>query len=97
MTSVTVTAVLSAASGFAVTVPFSVSLASSALNPADYTISASPITIAAGSQSGSLTITVVNDMIVELSETVVVDMGVPTNATLGLPATHTVTITNDDP
>jgi hypothetical protein len=94
--SVTVTAQLSATSGQNVTVPFTVGGGSTASNPADYTISASPLTILAGNSSASLTITVVNDAIDDEAETVIVNMGTPTNATLGAPSTHTLTITDND-
>jgi hypothetical protein len=94
--SVTVTAQLSATSGQNVTVPFTVGGGSTASNPADYTISASPLTILAGNTSASLTITVVDDDIDEANETVIVNMGTPTNATLGAPSTHTLTITDND-
>jgi hypothetical protein len=68
----TVTAQLSAVSGLDVTVPFSVS--GTATDPADYTITASPITITAGSLSTDITITVVDDGIDENDETVIVTM-----------------------
>jgi hypothetical protein len=90
----TVTAQLSAVSGLDVTVPFSVS--GTALDPADYTITASPITITAGSLTADITITVVDDGIDENDETVVVTMGVPTNATAGSTDVHTATITDND-
>ncbi|NIO10167.1 MAG: hypothetical protein GTO40_20050, partial [Deltaproteobacteria bacterium] len=90
----TITAQLSAISGLDVTVPFSVG--GTATDPADYTITASPITIPAGSLSADITITVVDDAINESSETVVVTMGVPTNATAGVTNVHTATITDND-
>ena len=92
---VTVTAQLSAASTQAVTVPFTIG-AGTATNPADYTISASPITIPAGQTSGTATITVVNDTNDEPDETVILNMGTPTNATQGATTVHTVTITDND-
>jgi hypothetical protein len=90
----TVTAQLSAACGLAVIVPFTVT--GTASNPADYSITASPITIPAGSLTGSATITVVNDTLYENNETVVLTMGTPTNAKLGATIVHNATITNDD-
>ena len=57
--SMTITAQLSAVSGVNTTVPFTVS--GSASNPADFTISSSPLTIPAGSTSGVITLTVAND------------------------------------
>jgi hypothetical protein len=51
-------------SGLNVTVPYT--LTGTASNPADYTITASPITINAGSTTASVTITVVDDAINEV-------------------------------
>jgi hypothetical protein len=76
-----VTAQLSAASGLNVTVPYV--LTGTASDPADYTVTASPITINAGSTTASVTITVVDDALDETNETVIVTMGSPTNATQG--------------
>jgi outer membrane protein OmpA-like peptidoglycan-associated protein len=92
---VTVTVVLSAASGQSITVPFTVG--GTASSPADYTISAGPITIAAGATTGSAAITVVNDTVDEPDETVTMTLGTPTNATLGSTTAQTVTIQDDDP
>ena len=91
----TVTAQLSVVSGQTVTVPFTVS--GTASSPADYTITASPIVIPAGATSGAITITVADDALDELDETVVVTMGAPGNGTAGGTITHTATITDNDP
>src|SRR5262249_4725282 len=90
----TVTAQLSAASGLPITVPFTVG--GTATNPADYTITASPITISPGGTTGTITITVVDDATPESSETVIVTIGTPTNATQGATTVHTPTITDND-
>ncbi|MEZ4818773.1 MAG: Calx-beta domain-containing protein [Bdellovibrionota bacterium] len=87
-----ITAQLSAASGLDVDVPFTVNVASTATDPGDYSITASPVTITAGSTTTTITLTIVSDATPELDETVIVDMGVPTNATQGAITTHTVTI-----
>ena len=87
---------LSAASGKNISLPFSVNGASSAANPADYGISASPLNILAGSTTAGITITISGDAIDELNETVIVDLGAPTNSTLGSTASHTFTINDDD-
>ena len=91
----TITAQLSATSGLAVTVPFTVNGSSTATG-ADYSLSASPITIPAGSTTGTATITITSDTLDEANETVVLDMGVVTNATASGTTTHTATITDDD-
>jgi hypothetical protein len=87
----TITAQLSSTSTQAVTVPFTVT--GTAANPADYTITASPVTIAAGSTTATITVTVVADAVAEPDETVIVTMGTPTNATAGATTVHTLTIT----
>jgi hypothetical protein len=81
---------LSGPSTQAVTVPYT--MGGTATNPADYTITASPLVIPAGSLTGTITVTVVNDGVAEPNETVVVTMGTPTNATLGATPVHTLTI-----
>jgi uncharacterized repeat protein (TIGR02543 family) len=91
----TVTAQLSWASSQTVSVPFTVS--GTAANGTDYTITASPITIAAGATTGTATITITADTVHELGgEAVILTMGTPTNATKGTPTVHTATITDDD-
>ena len=92
----TITAQLSATSSQTVTIPFTVT--GTASNPADYTITASPITIPAGSTTGTVTVTIVDDAIYEITdETVIVTMGTPTNAIKGATTVHTLTITENDP
>lgn len=92
----TITIQLSAASGKNITVPFSIGVGSTA-SGSDYSLSSSPVTIPAGTTSTTITLTPNNDSLYELSETVVIDLGTPTNANLGSPTTHVVTITDDDP
>ncbi len=65
-------------------------------DPTDYSITGSPITITAGNTTPNITITIATDTIDEDNETVIVDMGAPTNATQGATTTHTATITDDD-
>ncbi|MDA1263655.1 MAG: hypothetical protein O2816_01090, partial [Planctomycetota bacterium] len=89
-----VTVVLSAISGQAVSVPFSVN--GTADVPADATVDASPLVIPAGQLSGVIQVALVPDALNESAETVVLDLGAPTNASLGATATHTLTISDDD-
>ncbi|MBP9887526.1 MAG: Ig-like domain-containing protein [Leptospiraceae bacterium] len=94
----TVTAQLSAASGFVVSVPFTINATSTATGGGtDYSITASPLSIPAGSTTTTITITPTNETLYEADETVIIDLGIPTNATLSGTTTHTATITNDDP
>ncbi|MCB2181051.1 MAG: right-handed parallel beta-helix repeat-containing protein [Desulfobulbaceae bacterium] len=94
---VTITAELSAVSGSDVTIPFTVNGASTASSSGtDYSITVSPVTITAGNTTADITVTIATDGLDEDNETVIVDMGTPTNASQGGPTTHTVTITDDD-
>lgn len=93
--SATVNAQPSAVSGRAITVPFTRS--GSATSPADYSVSAQQIAIPAGSTSGSVTVNLVDDSNIELSEKAVFTMGAPVNATSGSTTTHTLTIKDNDP
>lgn len=63
----------------------------------DYTATASPVLIAAGSTTGTINITPTDDAVHEINETVVLTMGTPTNAVAGTSPVHTATILNDDP
>jgi hypothetical protein len=93
--SMTVTAQLSAVSGLPISVPYSVSGTATG-SGIDYTITASPLNIPAGSPSGNITITLVDDALDENDETVIVTMGIPTNATATGVTQHTATITDND-
>ncbi|MCB0273147.1 MAG: DUF1735 domain-containing protein, partial [Bdellovibrionales bacterium] len=79
----TVTAQLSAVSSFDVDVPFTINGLSTAIDPDDYSITASPITIPAGSLSADITITIADDLLDENDETIIIDMGAPINASQG--------------
>lgn len=91
---VAVTVDLSFAVSQNITIPFTVTGTAGA--PADYTISASPLVIPAGSTSGTINLTVVNDTSIESDETVIITLGEPTNATLGATTVETITITDND-
>lgn len=93
---VTVTVQLSNAFIDAVTVPFTVLLGTAGINDIDVT-TASPVTIAAGATSATITIDVVNDVFEEEPdlETFTVTLGNPSSGTLGTPASVAVTISDD--
>ncbi|MCB1197095.1 MAG: DUF11 domain-containing protein [Deltaproteobacteria bacterium] len=91
-----ITATIPSAYFFDVTVPFTINASSTANNPNDYTISSSPLTITAGNTSADITITIATDTLHENNETIIIDMGTPTNATQGAIVTHTATISDDD-
>jgi hypothetical protein len=90
---ITITVALSAASGLPISVPFSVAGTASA--GTDYTISGSPITIAAGETTATITLTLFDDGLIEPDETVIVTLGTPLNALLGTTVVHTATILGD--
>jgi hypothetical protein len=90
---------LSAVSGKNFTVPFSISNTSTAASTDYAVVTTTPISFTAGTLTQNLRIDIVQDMLVESSETIVVTLGTPSpmpNATLGANTTHTVTITDDD-
>ncbi len=87
---------LSAVSGRDVTIPFMVG--GTAKTPGNYTMTPGPIVIKAGERSAAITVNVVDNGVNEDDKTVVVSMGVPTNAVQGkTTATSTVTIIDTDP
>ncbi|MGQ0698347.1 MAG: Calx-beta domain-containing protein [Panacagrimonas sp.] len=92
----TATVELSAASTFDVTVPVSV-LAGSTAGPGDYSLSTTvPLTIAAGATSASIDIAFTDDDLDEPDETLTLQLGAPTNATITAPFTHTLNLRDDD-
>ena len=97
-TDMSFTVSLSAASGQAVTVPYT--LSGTATATADYTDPATKsLKIAAGATSASIDIPVKGDTLDEPNETIIVTLGVPTNATVASTegaGTATGTITDDD-
>ena len=85
---------LSGASENSISVPYT--LAGTAASN-DYQISpASPISFAAGQTSALLTLTPSNDNLSEDDETVVVNLGSPSGATLGTRSRHTALILDDE-
>ena len=90
----TVTATLSAPSGQSVTVQLAFS--GTATLTDDYTRSGTTITIPAGSTTGSITLTAVQDTIDESDETIIVDVESATHATEAGTQQVTATIADDD-
>lgn len=93
--SVTVTVQLNTASGRQVVVPYTAS--GTATNPSDHNLSSGSVVINAGATSTTVSFSVVNDTVFENNETVILTLGSPTNASLGSPSVHTVTIQDNDP
>ena len=87
---------LSAASSKDVTVNFTVTGTASG-SGTDYTLDNGNITIAAGTTSGTITISnILDDVLDEANETVIVTLSNPGNASLGSDDAHTYTITDND-
>ncbi len=80
-----------------VTVDFARDNASTATATSDFTLgTASPLTFAPGVTTQDITVTIVDDNVAELDETLVLALSNFTNSTAGATTTHTVTITDDD-
>jgi hypothetical protein len=92
---VSITAQLNVVSGKDVTVPFI--LFGSAELDIDYTLTPSPVSIPAGSNSVDILVDILDDDTIELDEDLVVTLDTPTNAVLSSPATHTVVIKDNEP
>ncbi|WBA42303.1 endonuclease [Hymenobacter canadensis] len=94
--SVNVTAASIPAGGF--TIPVSVEAAGTTADAADFTLTTSTLTFAAGQSTQAVTLTVNGDVAPEPNETVRLRLGTPSNAAVLViaPATHTLTILNDD-
>lgn len=90
----TVTATLSNLSVLDTTVNLSYS--GTATNTSDYTRSSSTITISAGESSGSVTLTGVDDSLIDVDETIIVDIDSLTNGSENGTQTETVTINDDE-
>lgn len=87
--------ILSGPSAFDITVPVSVTGGSA--DGADFAIATpSPVTIPAGNTSVDLAIAIIDDAFDENDETIELQLGAPTNATITAPFTQTITIRDDD-
>ena len=92
----TIPVALSASSGQSVTVAYAVSGGSATGSGTDYTLANGTLAFTAGSTSRNISVTVVNDALIEANETIQVTLSAPVNATLGTTAVHTYMITNDE-
>ena len=94
---VTYTATVTVPYSSNVTIPISIG---GSVGSSDYTtggLSGGRLTIPAGSQSRTFTVSSTNDTLDENTETVTVSMGTPTNAYLGHDSSHSFTIADNDP
>ncbi len=91
----TITVELSAPSGRTVTVEYE-TLTGTATEGVDYTATSGVLTFAPGVTEQSFAITILDDLLVELNQTVPLRLSNPSNATLGTPSDTTLTIINND-
>ena len=90
-----ITVDLSAATAQDVTVNYAVTGTATG-SGTDYTLANGTLTISAGATSGTITIAgIVDDAITEGSESVILTLSSPSNATLGSDSVHTYTITDN--
>lgn len=62
----------------------------------DYRLASGSVTIPVGSTSASIPVTILQDALDEVDETVIITLSGPTHAVLATPTTHTLTILDDD-
>ncbi|MEM9325988.1 MAG: Calx-beta domain-containing protein [Bacteroidota bacterium] len=86
---------LSGPSGKDITLPFS-AVDLTATENADYQMTSSSVTILAGNTTDSIQFIVINDGLTEANEQLRIDLGTPTNASLGGNGAMTYTILDDD-
>ena len=91
----TITATLSAASGLTVTVNYTTSNGT-ALAGSDYMTATGTLTFTPDVITQTFTVTITNDSAGEADETVNLALSSPSNATLGAPASATLTITDNE-
>ncbi len=96
VTSVTIPVTLSAASGMTTTVNYAVTGGTATGGGVDYTLASGQLTFSPGITTQNISMTVVDDSLVEGNETVIVTLSSPTNATLGTNTTYTYTIIDND-
>lgn len=87
---------LSNPSSQTITVGYAVTGGTASGSGVDYTLNSGTLTFAPGQTVRTVSMSVVNDTVSELTETVVVSLSAPVNASLGAISAHTVSITDDD-
>ena len=98
VSSVDLTVQLSAVSGLASTVEYSVTGGTATESGTDFTLADGTATIAAGSTSATITLAITDDVLDEEDETIEVTLSDPVAASLGTTTVYTYTIEdNDDP
>lgn len=94
---VTVGLILSAESGNDVTVNYAVNGGSTtATDGSDYIFPAGTATISAGNLTANISISIIDDIDIEVLENIAIDLSAPTDATLGTNVQHIMTINDND-
>jgi hypothetical protein len=79
-----------------VTVNYAANTSSTATNGSDFSLSTGTLTFAPGETSKNISVSIIDDSLMELNETAIVDLSNPTNGSLGV-SRHTLTIIDDEP
>ncbi|MCK5804663.1 MAG: hypothetical protein KAI66_17630, partial [Lentisphaeria bacterium] len=79
-----------------VTVTYGIAGGSTAESPADFALPGTQLVFAEGEDTKTIALAIVDDALGEASETVILDLSSPVNATLGAPIRHTHTILESD-
>ncbi|ETR66642.1 MAG: hypothetical protein OMM_12530, partial [Candidatus Magnetoglobus multicellularis str. Araruama] len=93
-TTIALTATLNVASNSIIT--SDITLDGTAIPDEDYRLTTETLSFMAGDTTDTITITILDDSIVEQDETIILTMGQPANAELGAITIHTITIKDND-
>ncbi|MGF7140908.1 glycine-rich domain-containing protein [Roseimarinus sediminis] len=97
-TGITITLSLNTTSSSDISIPFTISSSSTASGGGtDYTLNTNtPLLITAGNTTASISFSIHQDSEYEDNETIIIQLGTPSNAALAAPSSHIVFIVNDD-
>ena len=95
-TNVSIPVSLSSVSNFVATIDYSVTGGTAIGNGVDYTLAAGTLTFPAGTTTQNISLVLNNDLIVEGSENLVINLSNAGNALIGSNSNFTFTITDDD-
>ena len=96
VTAVSLPVSLSVASGQTVTVDYAVTGGTATGGGVDYTLTAGTLTFLPGATTENIPVTITDDALSESSETIIVTLSNPANASLGATTDHTYTIFDDE-